>query len=386
MQQPQDQDPAPKNFTVYDGKEFNRLTQGIVFVKLTNLDENHNGFQFRTGLNVDDIKFDPSGSCKAGGLYFCEWKKVGQWIEYGNKQCMYWRKVTIPDDTQVYIEPDKFKADKFVLSDRQKIWDNEEICTMAVSYDGNYLCHIDHQTVQMQLLAVRTSISCIQYAHNPSVEVYEAAVSYHGRSLRHITNPSHKLCELAVQSDGLALEFVKNQTEKICELAVMQNPKALSFVYKQTDKICELAVQRDGSALQYVMQQTPHICELAIHNEAHALRYVNQQTDDLCETAIKKCPSALFWVHHQTEHLCELAVQRDGEALKYVLKQTQTPRICELAVAQNGSAIRFVRNPTKELCLLALKKNSGVRRLYFNHQHLTLLDEDSRRLYFDQRL
>lgn len=39
--------------SVLTGEEFNKKYQGKSFVKLTNEEENHNGYQFRTGLNVE---------------------------------------------------------------------------------------------------------------------------------------------------------------------------------------------------------------------------------------------------------------------------------------------------------------------------------------------
>jgi hypothetical protein len=57
---------------VLPGKEFNKLNKGKQLIKLTNIEENHNGFQFNTGLNIDTVPFNPSGDCKPGGIYFCE--------------------------------------------------------------------------------------------------------------------------------------------------------------------------------------------------------------------------------------------------------------------------------------------------------------------------
>jgi hypothetical protein len=47
---------------------------------------------------------------------------------------MYWtRNVIIPDDAKVYVENNKFKADKIILDDRQLIdWINECFCKWSV--------------------------------------------------------------------------------------------------------------------------------------------------------------------------------------------------------------------------------------------------------------
>jgi hypothetical protein len=70
---------------VLSGKEFNRINGDRLLVKLTNQNENHNGFQFKTGLNVDNIPFNPSGECEPGGIYFCEESLMNAWLHYGGK-------------------------------------------------------------------------------------------------------------------------------------------------------------------------------------------------------------------------------------------------------------------------------------------------------------
>lgn len=68
----------------YTGKEFNSLTKDKNFVKLTTQNEIHNGFQYKTGLNVDHIPFRPYGECCEGGLYFCD---ISKFISYSGMIC-----------------------------------------------------------------------------------------------------------------------------------------------------------------------------------------------------------------------------------------------------------------------------------------------------------
>jgi hypothetical protein len=90
-------------------------------VKLTNETECHNGFQFKTGLNEDTIPFNPTGECEPGGIYFTDIGNMPEWLEYGNKQMKYCRTVTLPPDCRVYVEENKFKADKIILGERVEI-------------------------------------------------------------------------------------------------------------------------------------------------------------------------------------------------------------------------------------------------------------------------
>ena len=117
---------------VYTGTEFNYLTKSMRFVRLTNKKENHNGFQYKTGLNVDHLPFNPSKKCKAGGLYFCDFNDFNKFIKYNDKMCVNMRAVIIPDDAKVYVETGKYKADKFMLSGPVKFLEDEKLCIELV--------------------------------------------------------------------------------------------------------------------------------------------------------------------------------------------------------------------------------------------------------------
>jgi len=89
------------------------------YYKILNKEECHNGLQYKTGLNIDPLRFNPYGECEPGGIYFSREDILaflfhGPWI----------RKVTLPEDAQVYKEPGNsrnWKADKVILGKREKI-------------------------------------------------------------------------------------------------------------------------------------------------------------------------------------------------------------------------------------------------------------------------
>ena len=56
------------------GSEFNSQYGHLNFYKLTSESENHNGFQFVTGLNRDHVEFNPSG------FYFTDEEHMAIWI------------------------------------------------------------------------------------------------------------------------------------------------------------------------------------------------------------------------------------------------------------------------------------------------------------------
>ena len=89
------------------------------FYKILNEKENHNGYQYKTGLNIDSKPFQPSGDCESGGIYYAR-EDILAFLNYG----CYLRKVTIPADAKVYENPGspkKWKADRIILEERVEI-------------------------------------------------------------------------------------------------------------------------------------------------------------------------------------------------------------------------------------------------------------------------
>ena len=87
--------------------------------KITNEEEHHRDLQYHDGLNEDTIPFNPSGDCLPGGIYYAS-KDIFAFLHYGP----WIRKVTLPEDAQVYQNPGtpvKWKADKVILGPRRKI-------------------------------------------------------------------------------------------------------------------------------------------------------------------------------------------------------------------------------------------------------------------------
>ncbi len=125
------------------GKVFNALYADAEFYKFTNEDEVHHGLQYVTGLNTikPDETFNPSYRCSPGGLYFCS-KQQLKFVTCYKVHAKFIRKVTIPDDAQVYCEENKFKCDKLVLGERQEFWfddyfDDQEVDDEILSFEGD---------------------------------------------------------------------------------------------------------------------------------------------------------------------------------------------------------------------------------------------------------
>ena len=121
----------PYTFETYSGCDFTQL-ETPPLVRLTQATEEHNGFHFKTGLNVDTVPMTTE-VCVPGGLYFTDAKDAYKWVNYASAKChkaMRWaRDVQIPDDATVVVYYDenkrriKYKTDKLDLGPRKCIFD-----------------------------------------------------------------------------------------------------------------------------------------------------------------------------------------------------------------------------------------------------------------------
>ncbi len=166
---------------VLTGKQFHEKYKDKVFVKLTNKDEIHNRFQFKTGLNIDTIPFNPKGECQPGGLYFTDKQKLAIWLNYADEDMYYVREVSLPDDAYVYEESDKFKANKMILSEKEmigemSIWKDKEYCLGACKLYGGALRFVDEQTPCIILEAVKQNAFVLDNVKQQTKEICERRI------------------------------------------------------------------------------------------------------------------------------------------------------------------------------------------------------------------
>lgn len=194
---------------VISGADFNKEHDKIQFYKFLPNDLMFYNYQYELGLNSNELSFDSTGSYIKGGLYFCDKSKCHLfWKSYGTKLAL----ITIPNDATVYVEKDKFKSNKIIITD---------ILDFTDVPDDFWLIIFNH--------------SCIAFEY--------------------IKNQTEELCVLAVQRNGLLLRYVKEQTKEICKLAILQNYRALQYVKNPTDDMYDTTVYDDNS---------DNICELDI--------------------------------------------------------------------------------------------------------------------------
>jgi hypothetical protein len=156
-------------------------------------------------------EFNPTYECSSGCIYFTTIDHVFKFMDYG----CYFCEIQTSNDSRCYIEKDKIKANKIIITNMTHIseldWNDLKFCANIVKQNGCALKYVKEQTLEI----------CIE----------------------------------AVKRDGYALRYVKKQTEEICLEAVKQYGDALQNVEKQTLEICLEAVRQDESALRYVDEQ-----------------------------------------------------------------------------------------------------------------------------------
>ena len=96
------------------------MKRNSVYLKFTNATETHNGFRFKTGLNIDTNTFntDPKHECGPFGLYFTDVNHGMDWIDYG---MVYVREVTLPKGERKVTLDDKYRAHRIILGTRHDL-------------------------------------------------------------------------------------------------------------------------------------------------------------------------------------------------------------------------------------------------------------------------
>ena len=111
------------------------------YYKLTVANENHHGFVYVDGLNVDTVPFDKTGSCCAGGLYFSDSENITQFL--GNHRWI--REITIPEGENDFVKdpsnnPPKWRSHSVVCGSRKDLndlstWEWMVSVGIVINYD-----------------------------------------------------------------------------------------------------------------------------------------------------------------------------------------------------------------------------------------------------------
>lgn len=128
-------------------REFFNLfrNNGVRFYKLLNEEEEHFGFKYKTGLNVDTLPFNPNGKCEPGGLYFIpEFMLPATMYELHFRCGFKFEKIRevigVPEDANIKYEANryyfKFKADKIILGESKPLYTYTEGISQHINFEN----------------------------------------------------------------------------------------------------------------------------------------------------------------------------------------------------------------------------------------------------------
>lgn len=375
-----------KRFTYVTGVQFKSMypPTEFTFYKLTRKDETHFGFQYKTGLNVDTVPFNPKGSCLPGGLYFTSLNKLPVWI---SKDIEFVREVEILDDSLIYANwiddlksVTKFKADKFILKERQLLidmpqWEDEAYCTLAVTHQGNNLLYCKVLNDEIYWAALRKNPRSLAHIHKDAqtYDMCEYAVTKCPPMLRHVNEmfKTQTLC-LNAYAQYTTFSIAPYIPPEFFEDAVfIQNvvyTNANTFVtlpeHCRTNELALIAVSKNGCLIRHVIQQTKELCLAAVNQTGIALQYVAPllKTFDICYAAVMQNEEALLYCGKHKTPLTHLAVGRNPKAIQYTTNPSE--ELCLSVVEREPSLLQYITDPSPKVIDTALSVDSNAIKYY----------------------
>jgi len=309
------------------GKDF----KGVRLYKI--LDETliHYGFKYKLGENIDTLKFNPSGSCESGGLYFTDRDNIMRFLDYGDLIAT----IKLDDNESIYCE-EICEEDEYEYERKYKA---HKIFIEKIETIINFFSNLSSNNLQIFLKQSKMTFGRTKIKiNNLCVELVKKNQLDPQLILQHIEKPTYELCLEAVKHNGLALEYIErragNKTYNLYLEAVTQNGLALEYVkYKSCDLslpyLCLKAVKQNGLALKYVKIQTEENCLEAVKQNGLALEYVTNQTHDICLEAIKQNNLAIKFIKYQNYDVCLEAIKQNKLALKPIIKLPTISKLFE---------------------------------------------------------
>jgi hypothetical protein len=85
--------------------------------------------------------------------------------------------------------------------------------------------------------------------------------------------------------------------------------------------------------------------------------YTGNTIPDAIKAAVAANGYAIASVREPSYELCLLAVQEIGYALRFIPREMQTEELCLAAVRRNGCALEYVWKQTPEICQAAIQQD-----------------------------
>jgi hypothetical protein len=134
-------------------------------------------------------------------------------------------------------------------------------------------------------------ISLLKYVKNQTEEICLIAVEYEGFMLEYVKNQTEKICLAAVKEFGFALRLVERQTEEICLAALKEDPNSICFV----------KIKLNHHVTEYTKERTKKICLGETVIKKSDIYYINIQTNGFYLAGANK--DNLTYIKEQTPEI-----------------------------------------------------------------------------------
>jgi hypothetical protein len=339
----------------------NLLPKWLRYWKLTSEDEDHFGHKYVTGLNVDRKQFKPYGEASDGGLYFVDEVMLSEYKKYCTHfKPMYIRPVFFTGeatDTQVYVEPGKYKAPKFVLGERvlfngrPQDFMNLQNPTIALA-----VLKADHDFFVKQIPFLNLSVTCwetiveqyhtlFKYAPIQTEKMVLSVLRHRSDYFHHIHEQTEDVCLFALCRNVDIFYYIKNKTPKIVDFILGPGHWHL-FVHvnNPTEEQCLEALRvSNGKIFPLLRSPSDKVCLKAIADDSDNYKHIRNPSPALTLSALKSNINIFTLIHDPTEEMILYALSRNGTLLSYV--KNQTAQMCVVAVTNNFEAYVYIRIP-----------------------------------------
>ncbi len=328
--------------------------------------------------------FYAKGKCHSGGIYFTDIEKLSRWTNYRTQvgRMVWCWDITISDDAHVYIEENKYKADKIIMTNKRKIedmdyWKNLENCLNAfqlvkniIAYAGKIQPHILLKALEIDIPAVMIYARMYPTTITQEIQVILDAVKDPSK-VAFIKNPSYKLYLALVQCNMYILDYIKLQDKITCDKLCRDIlDKHHSYIFHLKNKINISDDILFDFLVKYPKynQYSQLTCNISYNNylelikrKFNVFRYLHK-TQKLCDDAIKINAKCIRYIprQFQNQYMCDLAYEHDWRLMKHFAPQYQTYDMKMFVINKSKIGIRCITNPTKDMILLSLKKYGEV--------------------------
>lgn len=274
-------------------KPFDR---NITYYKIIHSDCKHFSHIYQIGLNVDAVEFNPSGTCQPGGLYFTTWEYIHMYFHRGSLIA----EVKIPENARVYEDSKgkKWKADKI-----------EILCLIPLN---KYYKFTESYILQLIKSSPGQFISYAKYLENPSEEFCLEIAEMYFSALHYLENPSYRVQLRLMKHLHLVNDEIIEQTKVECEKAIEAGLSITTCTDKCMPKVWYAVIEQNVCAFECMPKK------------------------------------------YQTTELCLRVIKERGSLYLAIREDLLNDEMKKITINYRGFMIQYIKNPTLELCCLAL--------------------------------